>query len=132
MVTQRDPAAVRVRRPGALILAVLGIAALLSACGSGASPAAASAATVQATCSQVSSVLSDGPDPGADPVGYAQAQVLPLGQIRTPDATLRAAISGLASAYKEYYASNGASHAASAAVAAASKRLDAICPGATS
>jgi hypothetical protein len=119
-----------------LILAGLGMAALLGACSSEA-PApggvpAASTSPIAQTCSQVSAVLSDGPDPQADPVGYAEAQVLPLGQIRTSDPQLRAAVSGLAGAYRAYYASGGASRAATAAVAAATKRVDAICPGATS
>ncbi len=35
------------------------------------------------TCKQVEAVLSDGPDPEADPVGYAQAQILPLREIHT-------------------------------------------------
>jgi hypothetical protein len=77
-------------------------------------------------------VLSDGPDPDADPVGYAEAQVLPLGQVRTPGSQLRAAISKLARAYQAFYASNGAPGPAKTAVANASKRIDAFCPGAAS
>jgi hypothetical protein len=87
---------------------------------------------VHATCSQVSAVLSDGPDPDADPVGYAEAQILPLGQIRTPDAQLRAAVSKLAGAYRAFFASNGSSSTAKLAVAAASKRINSLCPGAAS
>jgi hypothetical protein len=118
---------------GALILPLLGAAVLLGACGSPApASGAASAAATRVTCTQVSAVLSDGPDPQADPVGYAEAQILPLGQIRTSDSQLRTAISGLAGAYREYFASNGESAQAKAAVAAASKRIDAICPGAAS
>jgi hypothetical protein len=52
-------------------------------------------------------VLSDGPDPDADPVGYADA-------------------------YSEFFASNGKSSNAKEAVAVASKKLDSICPGAAS
>jgi hypothetical protein len=131
LVTLRDLAVIKLRAPGVLIVALSGMAILLGACGSAAS-AGTSAAATQATCNQVSAVLSDGPDPQADPVGYAEAQIVPLSQIRTSDAQLRAAISGLASAYREYFASNGASHGAATAVAAASKQVDAICPGATS
>jgi hypothetical protein len=131
-VTSQDLAVPRLRPPGMLILALLGTAVLLGACGSTApASGAASAAATRATCTQVSAVLSDGPDPQTDPVGYAEAQIRPLGQIRTPDPQLGAAISGLAGAYREYFASNGASHAATA-VAAASKRINAICPGAVS
>jgi hypothetical protein len=84
------------------------------------------------TCSQVSAVLSDGPDPTADPVGYAEAQILPLGQIRTPDPQLRSAISELTRAYRAFFDSNGTSAGAQTAVAAASKRIDSFCPGAAS
>jgi hypothetical protein len=86
---------------------------------------------VHVTCSQVSAVLSDRPAPSADPVGYAEAQILPLGQIRTPNSQLRAAISQLARAYRAFFDSHG-SATAKMALAAASKRIDSFCPGATS
>jgi hypothetical protein len=119
--------------PIALGLAALGLAALLGACTSQA-PAShpVSAAAVHTTCTQVSAVLSDGPDPVADPVGYAEAQILPLDQIRTSDAQLRAAISKLAGAYRSFFATNGSSSAAKVAVATASKQINALCPGAAS
>src|SRR5271170_3553540 len=108
MAIPGDPVLARIRGFAAAALIALGLTALLAAC---ASPAPASrpvAATALATevhvaCSQVSAVLSDGPDPAADPVGYAEAQVLPLGQIRTPDPQLRAAITGLAGAYRAFF-----------------------------
>jgi hypothetical protein len=133
MTTPSGPAIARARGLAVLALTVLGLTALLGACGSraAASPAV-SAATVRATCDRVSAVLSDGPDPTADPVGYAEAQVIPLGQIRAADAQLRAAISSLARAYRAFFASDGTSGAAKAAVAAASKRIDSFCPGAAS
>ncbi len=154
MATPRDPATAGTCRLAAAALALLGLSALLGACSSAAPPtspspftarpspaagssaasssAATSSAAVRATCAQVGAVLSDGPDPVADPVGYAEAQILPLGQIRTPDPQLRAAISKLASAYRAFFASNGSSGAAKLAVAAASRRIDAFCPGAAS
>jgi hypothetical protein len=79
----------------------------------------------------VSAVLSDGPDPGADPVGYAEAQVLPLRQIHAPDKRLQAAIDHLASAYQQFFSSDGAA-TAKQAVSQASRRVDALCPGAAS
>src|ERR1700728_2213452 len=67
----------RDRRARALALcSMVAGAALLSACGSSGSPPDAAAA--KSACQQVSAVLSDGPDPSADPVGYAEAQVVPL------------------------------------------------------
>jgi hypothetical protein len=112
-------------------LAAPGLIVALCACGSSAH-SAGSAATVQSTCQQVSAVLSDGPDPDADPVGYAEAQILPLRQISTPDQALHDAIGQLARAYQEFYASNGTSSKAKEAVAAASKKINSICPGAAS
>jgi hypothetical protein len=133
MATPRDHGVIHIR--GLMVLAptALGLAALLGACTSQA-PAAkpVSAAAVHATCTKVSAVLSDGPDPDADPVGYAEAQILPLGQIRTSDAQLGAAIGKLASAYRTFFDSNGSSGAAKLAVASASKRINSFCPGAAS
>jgi hypothetical protein len=108
---------------------VLSLVVLL-ACGCGSS----SHTSVSAGngCQQVSAVLSDGPDPDADPVGYAEAQVLPLRHISTASPALHGAIIRLADAYSEFFASNGKSSNAKEAVAVASKKLDSICPGAAS
>jgi hypothetical protein len=113
----------------ALSLAVL----LACACGSSSSSSAgASASVTQASCAEVSAVLSDGPDPDADPVGYAEAQVLPLRHISVASPVLHGAIIQLALAYEEFFAGNGKSSNAKEAVAVASKKLDSICPGAAS
>ena len=115
--------------PARTLFALAACAGLLAGCGS-AAPARNSSA-VTSTCVDVSGVLSDGPDPGADPVGYAQAQILPLRQIRTSDKDLQAAISALASAYAEFASSSGAA-TAKQAVSKASSKVNAICPGAAS
>jgi hypothetical protein len=117
--------------PGGLALSL--VVLLACACGSS-SPAAAhaSASTIESSCQQVSAVLSDGPDPDADPVGYAEAQILPLRQISVPDQALRVAIDQLADAYQQFFASNGKSSNAKEAVAVASKTLNSVCPGAAS
>lgn len=108
------------------------LAALLSGCGSGASAQPPSkSSTVKTTCQQVSAVLSDGPDPGADPVGYAFAQVLPLRQLHTSDGSLQTAIDDLATAYQAFYSSKG-DKASAKAVSKASDKVNAICPGAAS
>jgi hypothetical protein len=118
-------------KAGAVAMALL-LAVLLAACGSSSSNAASSSAQVkQEGCQQVEAVLSDGPEPDADPVGYAQAQILPLRQIHTSDGKLHQEIDTLASAYQGFSSSNGASWAKSA-VSTASKAIDVICPGATS
>ncbi len=89
-------------------------------------------ATTQATCEQIGAVLSDGPDPGADPLGYAQAQVIPLRHVTVASQTLRTVVGQLADAYQEFYSSNGKSTDAKEAVAVATKKLNSICPGAPS
>lgn len=76
-------------------------------------------------------VLSDGPDPGADPVGYAEAQVLPLRQLKIAEPALREAVQKLGSAYEAFASSTGHASAADALkVSAAERVLNAICPGA--
>jgi hypothetical protein len=109
-------------------LATLVAAALLAACGSSSKSTAASAPTGRQACKQVEAALSDGPEPEADPVGYAQAQILPLHRIHTTDAQLASAIGGLASAYEQFTASKG-SHQAKNAVNNATKTIEALCPG---
>jgi len=130
-LTTTTAPAVRLRIPSTLhtLVATTLCAGLLSACGSSGPPQSSPA--VKGTCEQVSAVLSDGPDPGADPVGYAQAQVLPLRQIHTSDTNLKGAIDDLASAYEQFSRTNG-TKATKRAVTLASDKVDAICPGAAS
>ncbi len=116
----------------ALVLVVLLVCARSTSAPSTAKATASSAAATANTCQQVSAVLSDGPDPDADPVGYAEAQVIPLRRINAPDQALRGAISQLADAYQQFFASDGKSSNAKEAIAAASKKLNSLCPGAAS
>jgi hypothetical protein len=104
------------------------LAAALAACGS--SSTSPSKAGAERACQQVAAVLSDGPDPGADPVGYAEAQVLPLRQLPVSREPLHEAIDALASAYQHFFSTN-ASRAAKLAVSDAVQRMDVICPGST-
>jgi hypothetical protein len=121
---------------GGLRTAGLGIALaalalpMLAACGSSAGHPGAQGATTSAACTAVGAALSDGPDPDADPVGYAEAQIKPLREIQTSDYALHVAIRDLAEAYARVFASNGTSSAASKAVAAAAVKVNTICPGA--
>lgn len=101
---------------------------LLTACGGPASDAAA----IKRACTQVSAVLADGPDPDADPAGYAEAQILPLRHIKAPNQAFRTALSRLDAAYRQLFASQGQSNAATSAVATASQKINRICPGAAS
>jgi hypothetical protein len=122
----------RVRAIWPAVLAALGAVSMLAGCGSSAAGHTASAASLTRVCTQVASMLADGPDPDADPVGYAEAQIQPLRAVATSDQALQTAVHALAGAYAQVFASNGASSQAKQAVAAASRKVDAICPGATS
>jgi hypothetical protein len=105
---------------------------VLTACGPRSGSPVASGASISAACTNIGAALSDGPDPGADPVGYAEAQIKPLRAIQTSDQPLATAIRDLAAAYARVFASNGTSAAASKAVTAAAGKVNAICPGAAS
>jgi hypothetical protein len=121
------------RLSGPTLIAVgitVGGSLLLGACGSS-SASPTTTAVASGSCTQVSAVLSDGPDPGADPIGYAQAQILPLRQIPTSNDRLRAAIEDLAAAYQAVVTTNN-SAASKQGVSAASNKVDALCPGGTS
>ena len=108
------------------------LALAVAACGSGSSQTSSTAAlgtAVQQDCTTISDVLSDGPDPGVDPVGYAQAQVLPLRQLTIGDATLRSAVLTLASAYQTFSTSTTSTRATAAtAVSKAENEVNKICP----
>jgi hypothetical protein len=119
--------------PAAGLALVPALALALAACGGSAgTPASAAATSTSRACRQIGAVLADGPDPDADPAGYAEAQILPLRQVRIADQPLRTAVGQLDSAYRQLFRSNGSSSAAVKAVAAASKKVNAICPAAAS
>ena len=119
-------------RRASAVAVVLLLATPLAACGASSSSIASASTTAKRVCKQVEAVLSDGPEPAADPVGYAQAQVLPLQQIHTSDERLHRAIDGLSSAYAAFAAADGAGQRVKSAVTAAVARVNAICPGAAS
>jgi hypothetical protein len=115
------------------ILAALVLPVLLAACSSGGSGSAStSSPALQRTCQQISAIFSDGPDPDADPVGYAESQILPLQGVRTSDATLQRAINALVSADQTFYADNGAGKAVKRAVTDATDTINQLCPGVSS
>jgi hypothetical protein len=89
-------------------------------------------APINAPCQRVTAVLSNGPDPDADPVGYAQAQVMQLRRIKLSNKHLRRSVRELATAYAAYSKSDGKSKPAKAEVKNAVKAVNAICPGAAS
>jgi sugar phosphate permease len=82
-----------------------------------------------ATCQTITGTLANGPDPDADPIGHAQAQIVPLQKIPTTNAGLKDALTSLSSAYATYVKDDG-SKASRQGVALAARQLDTYCPGA--
>lgn len=132
--TDRKAVITIIRAAAATAAAFLALAA--AACGSSSSSSAQASSTLlgstlQQECTTIADILSDGPDPDADPVGYAQAQVLPLKQMTiTGDATLKKDVLALADAYQTFSSgSNPGGTAAALQVTKALNAVNAICPG---
>jgi hypothetical protein len=106
---------------------------LLAACSSGSSGGSSTQSQAPtAVCQKVLGVLSDGPDPDADPVGYALSQIAPLGQIHTSDRDLAQRLTDLIAADQALVHSNGSDHAAAKSIARDDADLNKVCPGAAS
>ncbi len=90
---------------------------------------AATAKAPEALCQQLNGILSDGPDPDADPVGYALSQIEPLEGVRTSDSSIKAALARLIPADQQLVDSNGADKAAAASVTQADDAINRSCPG---
>jgi hypothetical protein len=105
---------------------------LWAGCSASSGGAAKPAAAPTAVCQKVLAVLSDGPDPDADPVGYALSQILPLGKIHTSDQTVRADLSSLIAGDRRLVSSKGRDRAAKTAIKKADDALNAVCPGVAS
>ena len=118
-------------RSWCVVLAVAIAAPLWAACGSSGGGGQASAAP-PALCQRILAVLADGPDPAADPVGYALSQIKPLGQIDASDHSVRVTLDKLVAADQALVNSNGSDHAAKTAIARADKALNTACPGVAS
>lgn len=105
---------------------------LLAACSStssGGSSGQTEAPGPAAVCQKVLAVLSDGPDPDADPVGYALSPIAPLGQIHTSDNAVAQRLSDLITADRALVGSNGSDHAATKSVVKDDADLNKVCPG---
>jgi hypothetical protein len=128
------------QRPLQLVAAAITVSAgslALAACSSGPSSAtsggaAAAAKTPSALCQQILAVLSDGPDSGADPVGYALSQIMPLQAIHSSDTSVMHTVSQLVSADQAFYNSNGTDKSAATAIKKADASLNKACPGVAS
>ncbi len=120
------PVTTRPRRIRSLgVGALAGTAVLLGACGSPSTSQAS--ASVASSCQAVAAVLTNGPSPAVDPVGYAEAQIRLLTEVRIGDPALRHDVERLDRAYRQVFETDGSPSAVSAA-RTASARLDAACP----
>jgi hypothetical protein len=127
------------RRRAARLLAVLALAAATAAtaaaCSSSSSAKAASPATASALsqdCTAVSDVLADGPDSTADSVGYAEAQILPLKQLKLATPGVQSAVTKLDAAFTAFVGAKSSNTQTQAAVqvTSAENAVNALCPGA--
>jgi hypothetical protein len=123
-----------------LVLALLAVPLALAACGGGASSATSgqgsgkastvAAKTPPALCQALNAVLSDGPDPGADPVGYALSQILPLQQqVHSSDTAVMATVDQLIAADQAFYDTKGDDKSAAATIQKDYAALNRACPG---
>ena len=130
---RRVPAAASAALLAGTALLAMALAGCSSASSSQAAAPAALGSAVHQDCTAVGDVLSDGPDPGADSAGYAQAQVLPLRQLTISDAALHRDVLTLAAAYQAFSSAGSAGRAAAAAaVTKAENAVNSICPEAAS
>ena len=121
-------------RPRSLALASVAVAVPMWVAGASTPSGAAvkSAHAPTALCQKVLAVLSDGPDPGADPVGYALSQILPLGQIHTSDHAVSTTLHSLIENDRALVKSKGSDKSAKKAIKKADNSLNKACPGVAS
>jgi hypothetical protein len=130
-----------IRRRGLALGALVVAVPLWSACssGSGGGNTEAQGFVIAkppaAVCTQLLAVFSDGPDPGADPVGYALSQILPLGEIHSTASSAQptlAIVRTLIGADKALVRSKGSDHSATVTIKKADAHLNVVCPGVAS
>jgi hypothetical protein len=131
------------RKRCAVVVALLAAPLVLAACSSGPSTSsgsgsetsggggatAALAKAPAAVCQQLDGILSDGPDPGADPVGYALSQIRQLRALRSSDTALDATTLKLAEADQVFVNAAGNDKAAAAAIKKDDAAINTACPG---
>ena len=119
-------------RPAVARLGIAVVFVALVGCGSPSSaisPKPAAQEALVQSCNAVAAVLSDGPDPDADSVGYALAQIQPLESLTIHDTPLRQAVAQLAQAYQTFYDAKGAGGDVKNQVTAGVNAVNKICPG---
>jgi hypothetical protein len=124
VVTPKTGATLMRTSAGAVAVVLLGLT--LGGCGAGAST---HADRVGQACTEIGDVLANGPDPVADPVGYAEAQIRGLAALEHAAPSLHQVVVALDDAYVQVVGANG-SPASLRVEARESAALDARCPGA--
>jgi ABC-type phosphate transport system substrate-binding protein len=122
----------RHRRLTLLTIPLLAAPLGLAACSSGSSGSSASggaALAPAALCEQLNGVFSDGPDPDADPVGYALSQILPLRGVHSSDHTVTTTLDALIAADQDLVQSNGSDKAAATTIKKSDHAINQACPG---
>ena len=141
MRTSIPPA--RPPRRAARLLAVLSLAAVTSATAAACSSSSSTSSTTSAStldptsrlaqdCTAITDTLADGPDPTADSVGYAEAQVLPLKQLKINESNVQTTVDRLDAAFTAFVAAktSAAQTQAAVQVTSAENAVNAVCPGA--
>ena len=123
-----------VARASSVAVASVALAIPLWGAWAGGGPAGASThSKAPATlCRTLNGIFSDGPDPDADPVGYALSQIRSLGAIHTSDHTLGAAVTKLVASDKAFVRSTGSDRAAKKTIKREDAAVHAACPGVAS
>jgi hypothetical protein len=111
----------------AVLIALVVRPMLLVACASGGAQAQDKAPRRCARSSRRCSPT--GPDPGADPVGDAMSQILPLGRISTSDRSVARAVGELIAGDRALVDSDGGARSATQAITKADDALNGACPG---
>ena len=124
------------RQVSLLVVPLLVPPLVLGACSSAGSAArnaggggAALSKAPEALCQQLDGIFSDGPDPGADPVGYALSQIQPLKGLHPSDTSITAALARLIPADQQLVSSSGADKAAATSIRQADEAINRSCPG---
>jgi len=117
-------------RPRHVALASVIVAAPLWAATSAASAATLHVAKAPASvCETLNGIFSNGPDPDADPVGYALSQIKPLGQVHTSDDAVHSDLTKLIAADRALVQANGSDHKAKVAIKKDDHLVNQACPG---
>jgi hypothetical protein len=117
---------------GLALASVAEAAPLWSVCVAKPAGATSHSTAPAALCKKLHGIFSDGPDPDADPVGYALSQIKPLSAVHTSDHAASTVLTKLVAADRALYTSNGSDPAAKEEIKKADAQVNKSCPGVAS